>query len=252
MEDFKSNKYYKLCLWGFILSTIVYLIYATITMRGMYLDSSFVMLQLLDSFANNQFAIFRDLGHPRFLVWILTQIPLNFANFVLCIHNKYALMMIYSFLMLAFPLFLIFLHYKLAIRTKRLDLYFLSLFVYCVFALPFSIFCYVESPCVATLIFILINYLVADIDYTKTDIFVSALLSVALCVSAEFYIFVGPMIVVASLFYVKNTEKLSNIGVKLLIGILSFLATMFMLVYVLLVPGEFSDTMRFLDEGLKV
>ena len=46
MEELKNNKYYKICLWGFIIVTVIHVLYATITMRGMYLDGSFFFIQL--------------------------------------------------------------------------------------------------------------------------------------------------------------------------------------------------------------
>ncbi len=250
MEELKNNKYYKICLWGFIIVTVIHVLYATITMRGMYLDGSFFFIQLLNSFAQNHFTIVYDTGHPRYLVWVLTQFPVILANFVLYIHNKYILMMLYTFTQLALPLILIYAQYKLSCRTKRLDLFFWSLFSYCVLMLPFNIFLLVETPIVAILIFILINYLIAEMEYTKADIALISFMVLGLAVSTEFFMFVGAMIFIASFFYASKEEQLRNIFIKLFIGIGSLFASIFIFIYVMMVPDESNEVLRFAGEAL--
>lgn len=250
MEELKNNKYYKICLWGFIIFTVIHVIYATITMRGMYLDGAFFMIQMLNSFDQNKVSFVYDPAHPRYLVWVLTQLPVIFANFVLFIKNKYILMMLYSFMLIGLPLILMFFQYKLAVRTKRIDLYFWSLFCYCLLFLPFSIFALVETASVSILIFILVNYLVAKMEYTKADIAIIALIVLGLACSTEFFMFVGAMIFIASFYYATQEEKLRNIFAKLFIGIGSFFATIFIFIYVMMVPDEANEVLRFAGEAL--
>ena len=249
MEELKNNKYYKWCLWSFIVITCVHIFYAVITMRGMYIDGAFYFIKLLNSFANNNLYISTDIGHPRYFIWLLTQVPVIFANFVLFLHNKYALMMLYTFTQLALPLILIFLQYKLSKRTGRLDLYFWSLFSYCLLMLPFSIFSMVETPAATILIFILINYLVSQIDYTKKDIWIITLLVIGLSNSMEFFIFIGPMLLFASFYYASKEELLKNIAVKLLIGIGSLLSTLYLTAFTMTVPDQANEILRFAGEA---
>lgn len=249
MEELKENKYYRWCLWGFILITCVHLLYAVITMRGMYLDGAFFFIQLLNNFANNHIAITVDTAHPRYLVWFLTQAPVVFANFVLFIHNKYFLMMLYTFTQLALPLILIYFQYKLSLRTKRIDLYFWSLFSYCVLTITFSIFCLVETPAVTILILILLNYLITHMEYTKADIAIIVFLVFGLSCSMEFFMFVGPILFLAGFYYASKEEKINNIIIKLLIGVGSLLSTFFVFIYSLMVPGQVGEVVRFAGEG---
>ena len=47
MEELKNNKQFKILAWIFIIVSIFHVLYATITMRGMYMDGGFYMIELL-------------------------------------------------------------------------------------------------------------------------------------------------------------------------------------------------------------
>ena len=96
MEEFIKNKNYKVLMWIFIIISIVHVIYATITMRGMYEDGAFYMIDQLNSYSNGIFKISSDYSHPRFCIMALLELPSIFSFYILSIHNKYALMMIFS------------------------------------------------------------------------------------------------------------------------------------------------------------
>ena len=249
MEELKKNKYYKLCLWGFIVAVTLHILYAAYLMRGMFFDGSFFMIQMLDNFSSNKFAIVGDVHHPHYLTWTLTQLPVIFANFVLSIHNKYALMMIFTFSQLVLPLIFLFWQYKLCMRTKRIDLYFWSLFFYCVLSLPFNLYSSVEYPTISILILIIINYIISDIDYTKTDIFFLFLLSLSMSVSTELFIFVGPIMFFTCLYSSYKENNSRKMFIKLGAGFCLLLSTLFIFAFMMSTQKETYAAFTFVEGG---
>ena len=106
MEELKNNKKYLVIFWIFIVFSVLHIIYATITMRGMYEDASFYILSMLQNMADGNVAIIYDSHHPRCAISFLTQIPVYFSHFVLGIDNKFILLKIYSLILFLFPLIL--------------------------------------------------------------------------------------------------------------------------------------------------
>ena len=252
MEEFLKNKKYKILMWIFIIISIIHVIYATITMRGMYEDGAYYMLDQLNSYSKGIFKITSDPSHPRFFIMALLELPSIFAFWVLQVHNKFALMMIFSCSMFILPLLALWWNYYLSKRTQRLDIFYWSLFSYSVINITFSIFSVVESILGSMLNFVLWNYLAGKINYNKKDITLITLLILVMFGTYEYIIFLGIIFFVGALIYAKREENIKNKAVKYYIGIGSLGAAVFNLIYALNVPGENNEIQRFLMEGLNV
>lgn len=217
MEDIKQNKQLTVVLWIFIIVSIVHILYATITMRGLYLDGASRIIKLLNNLANG-IAIPVIVPETRNMIASLLQIPVIISYFLLGIKSKTALAMIYSFCQFFFPALFLYLNYKLTIRTKKYKVFLLNLFVYCTVLLTFSIFSLVETLIGATLQFILWNYLVSDIEYKKTDLIWITLLSLTMYEIYEYTIFLSPLFLLAAILKAKKETRKKEKITKFLIG----------------------------------
>ncbi len=129
MEELKNNKRFKALAWIFIIISMLHVIYATITMRGLFMDGGFYMLDLLNKFSDNIHTISADwAGHPRFFILGIMQLSTIIAHSIFAIQDKWILMMIYSFAQFFLPLLALFWIYKLANRVNRPDMFFWGVF----------------------------------------------------------------------------------------------------------------------------
>ena len=249
MEELKNNKQFNVLKWIFIVVSIIHIIYATITMRGLYLDGSFYMIDMLDNLSNWNFAISADsTGHPRFFISLITQIPVMFSYAVLFIKSKFALMMIYSFSLFAIPLLALWWNYNLSKRTNRIDIFFWSLFSYCSILITFSIFSVVETIIGATLHFILWNYLVLNDTYKKRDIVFIVFLITMMFATYEYVAILGIIFFFAAIYYSSIATNENSKYIKNLIGLGSLAAAVYNLAFILNVSGEEGEIQRFLHE----
>ena len=250
MEEYLKNKNFKCLMWVFIIISIVHVIYAAVTMRGMYEDGAFYMLDQLNSYSNGIFKISNDFSHPRFCIMLLLDLPSMFAFWVLHIHNKFALMMIFSCSLFLLPLLALWWNYVLTKKTKRLDIFYWSLFSYSLIIITFSIFSVVECILGSMLHFVLWNYLaMGGGKYNKRDIALITFLIIVMFGTFEYVIILGLIFFIASLLYAKQEENIKNKAVKLYIGIGALGASIFNLIFALNVPGEKEEITRFFIEG---
>ncbi len=250
MEELKNNKQFKVLAWIFIIVSMIHVIYATITMRGMFMDGGFYMLDLLNKFTDNIHTFSADFeGHPRFMISYLMQIPVLFAHGVLAIQNKWSLMMIYSFSQFFLPLLALYWVYKLASRLNRLDMFFWSLLLYSGFLITFIIFSVVETPIGSTLHFLLWIYLSTIMQYKKRDIIAVIFLLTIMFATFEYVVGLGVIFAIASIYYVyKEPNKKSKI-VKALIGVGSLGASIYNLMFMISVPGEAGEITKFFKQA---
>lgn len=247
MEELKNNKQFKTLTWIFIIVSMIHVIYATITMRGMYMDGGFYMLELLNKFSNNIHTVTADFGgHPRFFISYLMQIPVLFAHGILAIQDKWALMMIYSFTQFFLPLLAIFCIYKLADRVKRPEMFFWGLLLYSGFLITSIIFSVVETPIGAPLHFLLWIYLSTTMKYTKKDILAIIFLITIMFATFEYVVGLGLIFALASIYYVLKEPEKKNKIIKAFIGLGSLGASIFNILFMLSVPGETSEVMTFI------
>lgn len=249
MEELKNNKQFKTLAWIFIIISIIHVVYATITMRGMYMDGGFFMISMLDNMSNNNYDFIYDPGHPRFFIWILNQIPVYFANWALLVNNKFALMMISSFTHFALPLLALFWSWTLCKRNKRSDIFLWNLFAYSAILITFSIFSLVETPLGATFHFILWNYLSSNMEYKRRDYIAIIFLITMMFATYEYVVFLGIIFFFASFHYVFKEKRLKNQLIKTIIGFGSLGASLFNIYMMLKTPGESGEILRFLREA---
>ncbi len=249
MEEIIKSKQFIILKWIFIAVSIVYIVYASITMRGMYEDGGFYMIMQLENMANHKLAITFDPAHPRFFMLAIPQLFTTFCYEILFIHSKKALMMIYTFAQFVLPFLALIWNYKLSKRTKRFDIFFWSLFIYGAINITFSIFSVVESLLGSMLSFILWNYLAGEIEYTKKDIFAIIFLITMMFATYEYIAVLGIIFFIASFYYaLKNDDDKTQL-IKTIIGWGALFASLFNIVYMIKVPNESSELLRFLKEA---
>lgn len=250
MEESENNKQLKLLFIVFILISIVHIIYATITMRGMYCDGAFYMIDQLNSFSSNSYKLSLDMEHPRFMMSFLMQFPAIIAHSLLHIKNKFVLMGIYSFIQFSLPVIFLSLNFILTKRTKRIDVLFWNIFTYGAIICPFMIFSVVESIIGFSLHFILWNYLCSKIDYKKTDIIFILFLLTMMFGTYEYVAFLGIIFFFAHFHYVMQEKDFKNQCVKTLIGVGSLVASIYNIIFMLKTNGEKGEIIRFLGEAV--
>ncbi len=249
MEELKNNKLLKILFVAFIIISIIHIIYATITMRGMYCDGGFYMLDLLNNFSSEIYKLSFDETHPRFMISFLMQYPAIFAHSILHITNKFVLMGIYSFVQFALPIIFLLWNFLLTKRTKRIDILFWNIFTYGVIICPFMIFSVVESIIGVSLHFILWNYLCAKIDYKKTDIIFILFLLTMMFGTYEYVAFLGIIFFFAHFHYVMQEKDFKNQCVKTLIGVGSLAASIYNIIFMLKTDGERGEIIRYIGEA---
>lgn len=249
MEEIKNNKQYRILLLVFIVISIIHVVYATVTMRGMYLDGGFYTLQLLQNISDKVYAPVADYSHTRLFIQYLQEIPVYIANVLFHVNNKFALMMVYSFGLFAMPLLALWWNFKLTERTGRTDVLLWSLFNYCAILITFQIFSVVEIILGATLHFILWNYMVSDIKYTKRDILFICILLIIMFGTYEYVVFLGFIFFIASFGAVIKSKSLKSQAVKSLIGFGALAASIFDIVYMFKQSGEAGEILRFMVES---
>lgn len=248
MEELKEDKLLKILKWLFVIISILHVVYATITMRGLYEDGAFCMLDQLNRFSLGIYLPTIDTEHPRFFILALLQLPIILANALFSVSDKKTLMMIFSCSHFLLPLIALYWNYILAKRTKRPDIFFFCLLTYCAVFITFSIFSLVESLLGGIFHFILMNYLVSDIKYTKKDIFCISFLVIVMFATYEYVVLLGIIFFIASLGYIKKASSVKQKIVKSIIGAGALLASIFNLIYMFCVPGEKNEILRFSGE----
>ena len=111
MEQLKENKQFKILFIIFILLSVIHIVYATITMRGLYCDGAFIMLEQLNNFSSKIYKLTIDSAHPRFMMSFLIFFPVKIAHALFHLIIKFVLTYIYFFVYFFFLLILFFFLY---------------------------------------------------------------------------------------------------------------------------------------------
>ena len=249
MDELTKNKIFRFLFWAFIVVSIFHVGYAIYTHRGMYMDGSFYLLAQLANLESNIYTIVIDAYHPRFCIMALFQIPVILA-YLIGIKSKFFLMGTYSFSQFGLPFLFLIWNYFLTKRTQRTDVLWGSIFCYGAVLCLFMMFGIMETIIGVIFNFVLWNYLVAKIDYKKHDVFFIILLLIAMVGTWEYTIYLGVFFFIAHFLYVSREENVFNKKIKHLIGYGSLVAAIFDLVYILRIPGEEEEILRFIDEAI--
>ena len=247
MEELKNDKRLNLLKTIFIFVSLFFILYATITMRGMYIDGSYEIIQQLNLFDNSNFLV--NIFHPNTNILSLLHLPVIFSHYVFGVDNKFVLMMLFSCSQLLLPFLFLCWNYCLTKRTQRIDIFFWSLFVYSLILLTFSIFSISEIYLGSIIILVLWHYMAAEIDYTLKDIIPIFLLTFCLLGEYDFLILLGPVFLIASLMYAQRTDSLKNKITKLFIGISIFSVSVYTFSYIMHDINKFYYIKSFITEG---
>ena len=250
MEELKSNKQLNVLKWIFVIVTLIHIIYATVTMRGMYMDGSFFMVEILNKCSEHIYKIAYDNNHCRMFILSFLELPTIISS--LFIKNKFALMMIFSFTQLALPVLALWLNYRLTKRTLRYDVLFWNLFCYGTVILLYMMFSITETIIGVILLFILWNYLVSKINYTKKDIFFILILITIMFESYEYISYIGLLFFIMHFYYVKIEDSKKNKLVKSIIGFGSLFASVFNIIFIFKTTGNQGEIVRFVNEATSV
>ena len=250
MDELKNNKIFIFLFWIFILASLAHISYAIYVHRGMYCDAAFYMMTFLSDFSQGHHNFQYALDHTRIAMEIFQQIPLFAFDIIYHSKNKYLLMGIYTGTQFLMPILALLWSYYLSKRTKRIDVFFWSIFSYGAIVCTYMIFSVVESITGVILHFILWNYLVADIEYKKRDFVLVIILLILMTGTYEYVVFLGIVFFIAHFHYVfkdKNISFKSQL-LKFIIGWGSLAISIFDLVYMTKVPGENGEITRFFKE----
>ena len=249
MEELNKNKQFCFLFIIFIIFSIVHIVYATITMRGMYCDGAFFMLEQLNNFSSNIYKVSYDETHTRVMILFLMQFPVMFAHGFLQVNDKFALMKIFSFSQFALPLLFLLWNFYLTKRTNRTDILFWNLFVYGAIICPFMIFSVVETIIGVMLNFILWNYLAANIEYKKKDIIFIIFLVTMMFGTYEYVALLGIIFFLAHFHYVVQEKSFKNQCVKTFIGLGALASAIYTISFMLKTDGEGGEILRFIGEA---
>ncbi len=248
MDKWYNNKEFLILKYIFISVSLFFIFYAAYTMRGLYEDGSFYMIEQLNNFSRSIYRIHPNYTeHPRFMIVFLLQFPLWICNFIGLTDKKF-LMAVFSFTQFFLPLLVLWWNYRLSLRTKRIDIFFWHLFTYSLILITFSIFSVVEIYIGAGLHFILWNYLVSDIEIKKRDAISIIFCLVCMFATYEYVIFLGIIFFLAHFSYVLKEKSLKNQCYKTLIGFGALAAAIYDIWFMLHVEGESGEIQRFFKE----
>lgn len=210
-----------------VILTVIHVLYASFSQRAAYMDGALVTVQLLDLCDVNYYTVLTDAIHPRFFMYFINQFPVVLSYFVFGIKSKYWLSFICSLSVFCIPLLILLWNFFVSKRTKRYDIFVISIFVYSVLILPFSIYSIVELIPASMFWLVLLNYLAADMDYTKKDLIFITCLVILLFGSYESVVLIGVTLFVGSLYYASKEQKIFNKIVKYFIGLGGLLSSVF-------------------------
>lgn len=235
----------------FVIITVFYVFYASCSCRGLYLDGSFWLIMFLDRIGEDVYSIHTYLSRPRFMCFYLIHFPIDLVGFFFRnLTDKITFSTIFSFTMFTLPVLGLWWNYELTKRTKQYAILFWSIFTYSTMILLYQIFSVVETAICLPFQFVLLNYLVGKINYTKLDK-IGILFIIALQFGIyEHTLFVGAIIFAIMFTCLYDEENKNNLLTKIIIGTGSLAASAYTLLYILLSKEEQSELGRFLNEAI--
>lgn len=247
----KQNFFLKTLILIFVIITIFYVFYASCSQRGLYLDGSYWLVLFLNRFSNNSFSIHSYTEHPRYMVFFLEHLPITlvgyfFRNFT----DKITYSIIYSFTMFLIPVLGLWWNIELTKRTKQYAVCFFSIFTYTAMILLYQIFCVVETTIGLPFQFVLLNYLLGKIKYTKLDKIGIFLILILMFGIYEHTIFLGFIIFATMFTCLYDEEDPDAILTKIIIGAGSLAAATYTIFFTILSSEELSQVVRFFKESI--
>ena len=247
--ELNQNKCFKITLLFFVLITIFYVFYASCSQRGLYLDGSYFFIMFMDRMADGIFTIHSWIEHPRFFAFWITHMPANITGFLFRnFTDKITYATIYSFALFAIPVLGLWWNYELTKRTKQYAVLFFSIFTYAAIILLYQIFAVTESAIGISYQFILLNYLLGKIDYTKWDKIGILFLIIFMFGIYEYTVFIGITMFALMFLCLYDETNPKNVLTKIAIGTGSLAASVYTIFFILMSKDVQSDFGRFLVE----
>lgn len=246
--EIKYSKNVKILSLIFVILSVIYTFYASCSQRGLFLDGSYYLIQMLENISNNKFEVFTSIYRPRVMTQVLQEFPTVFLGIVLGIKSKIVLANIFSFTMFGLPLLALWWNFELTKRTKEYGIFFWSFFTYCLMILMFHIFSEVETIIGIPFQFVLLNYLFGKINYTKLDKLGIAFILLLMFGIYEHTIFLGLIIFAGTFIAAFDEENGENMLVKICIGAGSLASAFYTLFFIIFNANEQDSFMRFFKE----
>lgn len=233
----------------FVIISIIHIFYTSCSQRGLYLDGSVFLMQMLDDISNRDFKFYSDPNHVRLFVNALQELPLLLCGLILHVKNKITLANIYSLTQFFIPFLLLWWNYSLTKRTKQHAVLFWSIFVYAAVILQYEIFIMTETIIGIPAQFVLLNYMLGNINYTKADKIGIFFLVLLMFGTYEQTMLIGLVIFACMFPALYNEENPKNVPTKLFIGVGSLISAIYCFAFALLNHNEHSDFIRFFGEA---
>lgn len=237
----------KFLVFTFVILSILHICYAVYAQRGFYLDGAFWFVSVLNNLSAGTFPFVYDENHTRNFAVCLSQLPMVLAYGLFHIKSKIFLSYMFSLPLFVLPLIFMYWNYNLTKRTKQYGILFWSIFSYCVVSLVIQIWSIAENIIASQIYFLLLNYLLAKIEYNKWDKTGIVFLLIMMFEIYEHTIIIGLLFFSVMLYFVFKEKN--RCGIKIVIGIVSALASLYNLVFCLNNISEHSDFRRFLIES---
>lgn len=243
-ENIFKEKTIKILFIIFLILTIVSIIYASITQRGILFDGTLYFIKLLNSFPQDNWTFSLIASRPRLSIFILSQIPINIAYNILGINSKYWLGVAFSLPLFLFPALITYFNYILARRSKRYDIFVISLMIFSLFIIHTNIYSIVELLIAIPILFLLFHYTIAEIDYKWYDLLTIVFLLIVSYYSYEIVIFTSIIQLFAAIFYAKKTNNIKNKLTKYFIAVNSIFMPLIYINFYRIMPPDFLDKSR--------
>lgn len=245
----QQNKCLKISALLFTIITIFYVFYASCSQRGLYLDGSYLFLMFMNKLADGVYSITPYIEHPRVMIYYLEHIPMDIVGyFFRGFTDKITYATIFSFTMYALPVLGLWWNYELTKRTKQYAVLFWSIFTYAGMILLYQIFSMVETTTGLPFQFVLLNYLLGKINYTKWDKIGIFFLIILMFGIYEHTLFLGVIMFAAMFTCLYDEENPDNILTKIAIGAGSLAASTYTFFFIVLSRDEQSEFTRFMGE----
>lgn len=219
IENFFRDKTIKIIFVIFSVLTVISIIYAAFTQRGLLYDGSIYFLNMLNRFAAGDWMYSISDIRSRGNIIVLWQIPVNIAYHIFGISSKYWLSVIFSFPLFAFPAIVTYLNYPLSKRSKRYDIAIMAFAIFIFFSIPTGFYSVVEVLLAAPMFFLLYHYSASDIDYNVFDICAIIFLLIISYNSSEIVVYSSIFLLFSALYHSRKEIKLKNKIIKYFIAL---------------------------------
>ena len=247
-RNFFTDKSIFVLMLIFIILSIVHIIYATLTYRGLVIDGAMYFPEILNKLSAQDYGFYIVYNRTRIFINIINQLPVNIAYW-LGVQSKTILAAIFSLPLFLFPFLVTLYNIFLAKKTKRYDIALLGLILYNCLILPSIMYSVVEAFLAGPLLIVFLHYYLSDINYNKKDIFIIFLISIIIFEGSELTVFLLPFIIISKFYINQNQKSLKEKIIKFYIESTVILSSFYILFINLFVFSDIqSESITFFKE----